>query len=409
MKKLFIFFAVYLTLCACAGMSSYDGNSTKQWINIESSKQDLEGKTIDVCYTLNVRFSPEEATQRFDTDKACITKCCWYSDTKKIVLNLNADFGIELKEKGSANKYSQDTLVFNVRYSNLLDTIHASVTPSNVMRSDGLITLDYSRVNGNTAILDLGIGDLKVKDYSNEKDGHKGEYMYKEEEESILVRQEAITELQEMQEYQKVDTGLTPGEPEPKPKDDLWLDEDFDFEEQNVTYPQTQKTAIGTLQTQTQSKTSVTKSEQDLKEAKKEEKPQFKQQDTYSTKVYDLNDPAQRQELLEKKLAYERNEAVALLKQFYEQDIDEYIRFVDKEKAAKGYTLLTNDREWKTTKIGYPIYKVKCNVKGKIGKTQNNMKDYPLPCGIFEVYLEDKKVLPRDITAITIVNKDYKY
>ena len=71
--------------------------------------------------------------------------------------------------------------------------------------------------------------------------------------------------------------------------------------------------------------------------------------------------------------------------------------------------MLTNDREWKTTKIGYPIYKVKCNVKGKIGKTQNNMKDYPLPCGIFEVYLEDKKVLPRDITAITIVNKDYKY
>ena len=407
MKKLFIFFAVYLTLCACAGMSSYDGNSTKQWINIESSKQDLEGKTIDVCYTLDVRFSPVEATQRFDTDKACITKCCWYSDTKKIVLNLNADFGIELKEKGYANKYSQDTLIFNVRYSNLLDTIHASVNPSSVMRSDGLITLDYSRVNGDNGLLNLGLGDLTIKDYDQEEDnGHKGRYLYKEQEDAMTQHQEALNELTEMQEYQKVDTGITPGEPEPAPKETSLQEEDFNFEEETLSYSQTQKTAIGTLQTQ--SKTSANKIAQDYEE-KEEEKPQFKQQDTYSTKVYDLNDPDQRQELLEKKLAYERNQAVALLKQFYEQDIDEYIRFVDKQQTAKGYTLLTNDREWKTTKIGYPIYKVKCNVKGKIGKTQNNMKDYPVPCGIFEVYLDDKKVLPRDITAITIVNKDYKY
>ncbi|MBQ6224604.1 MAG: hypothetical protein IJJ58_05500, partial [Campylobacter sp.] len=76
MKKLFNLMAVILPLCACAGMSSFDGNSTKQWINIESSKQDLEGKTIDVCYRLDVRFSPQEVTKRFDTDKACITKCC---------------------------------------------------------------------------------------------------------------------------------------------------------------------------------------------------------------------------------------------------------------------------------------------------------------------------------------------
>jgi hypothetical protein len=397
MKKIFTILTVVLSLCACAGVSSYDGNSTKQWIEIESSKQDLEGKTIDVCYKLNVHFSPEEATQRFDTDKACITKCCWYSDTKQITLNLNMDFAKELKEKGQANKYTLDSLVFNVRYSSLLDTIHASLTPSSVLRSDGLITLDYTLVKGDNGLLKIDLGDLKVKDYSKEVDGHKGEYLYKEQEEAMLVHQEAIDQVKELQEYKKVDTGLTPGEPEPDPKTDTYSEDEDYYSTETVT-------VIGTLKTQED----IEKEIAQLEETTKTETTK-QVQSVYSTTVYDLNDETQRQVLLEKKLAYERNQAVSLLKQFYEQDIDEYIRSIDKQQAAKGNILLTNDREWKTTKIGYPVYKVKCTVNGKLGKTPTTLKNYPVPCGIYEVQLDEKTVLPKDITAITIVNKDYKY
>lgn len=404
MKKLSLFLAIILSLCACTSMSSFDGNSTKPWISIESSKQDLEGKTIDVCYKLDVRFSPPEATQRFDTDKACMTKCCWYSETKQITLNLNFDFGQELEEKGQANKYDLDTLVFNVRYSNLLDTIHASVRPSSVLRRDGLITLDYTTVKNDKGLLNIDLGDLKVKDYSEEEDdGHKGSYLYKDQEKAMAEYQENLSHLREMQEYQKVDTGLTPGEKAPTPKTQNSV------EPQKEIIPSTQKTVIGKLQTQEDRAKVAQESFKEDISSTQEEQANFTQKTVYITETYDLNDINQRKALLEKKLAYERAQAVALLKQFYEKDIDEYIRSIDKEQAAKGLVLLANDREWKTTKIGYPIYNVKCSVKGKLGKTQSSMKEYLIPCGIYEVQLDDKTVLPRDITAITIVNKDYKY
>ena len=438
MKKLSIFLAVILPLCACTGMSSYDGNSTKQWIYIESSKQDLEGKTIDVCYRFDVRFSPEEATQRFDTDKACITKCCWYSESKKIAVNLNMDFAKELAEEGTANKYTVDTLLFTVRYSNLLNTIHATVKPSSVLRNDGLIRLDYTTVNNDKGLLKIDLGDLKVKDYSEEDDGHKGTYLYENEKKAMEQRQADLEHLREMAEYQRVDTGLTPTK-EPLPEEKAQQKEESVLPQEQVVIPTT-PTVINTLQTQPEVKTSkvfveeqstvkktlketpltkettVTTVQASIKETaaapvKEEEKPQFVEQENvfYNTEVYNLNDPVQRQKLLEQKLAYERTQAVALLKRFYEQNIDEYIRLIDKQQAAKGYVLLANDREWKTTKIGYPIYRVNCNVKGKLGKTKNNMKSYPIPCGIYEVDLDEKTVLPRDVTAITIVNKDYKY
>ena len=428
MKKIFIFLAIFLPLCACTGMSSYDGNSTKQWVTIESSKQDLEGKTIDVCYRFNVRFSPQEVTNRFDTDKACITKCCWYSNTRQINLNLNMDFAKELAEEGKANKYVLDNLVFNVRYSNLLNTIHATVKPTSALRSDGLINLDYTVVKDDPSLLKIDLGDLKVKDYSNEKDGHKGEYLYKQEEEAMLRHQEAMQKLQELQEYQKVDTGITVGEPEPAPKKEKEILTPDKVVQEEAAIITTQKTVIGTLQTQKEITTSKINNEEiktqeffeeqtrqfeeiPLEQQAKQLQEQISEQENvfYNTEVYNLNDPAQRQTLLERKLAYERTQAVELLKRFYQQDIDEYIRHLDKEQSQKGYVLLANDREWKTTKIGYPIYKIKCSVNGKLGKTQKSMKEYLIPCGVYEVDLDENTVAPKDITAITIVNKDYKY
>ncbi len=423
MKKIFIFLTILLPLCACTGMSSYDGNSTKQWVIIESSKQDLEGKTMDVCYRFDVRFSPQEVTNRFDTDKACITKCCWYSDTRQVNLNLNMDFAKELAKKGQANKYVLDTLVFNVRYSKLLNTIHASLNPSSALRSDGLINLEYTQVNEDPGLLKIDLGDLKVKDYSQEDDGHNGTYLYKAEEEAMRKHEEAIKQLQELQEYQRVDTGITPSESEPAPKKQEPITPDQIVQEESFSEITTQKTVIGTLKTQTETPTSRVSKEEIYTQEFIEEKPvkttleskttfeplevQEQEHVFYNTEVYDLNDPAQRQTLLEKKLAYERSQAVELLKRFHQQDIDEYIRHIDQEQAQKGYVLLANDREWKTTKIGYPIYRVKCSVNGKLGKTKNSMKEYLIPCGVYEVNLDENTVLPKDITAITIVNKDY--
>ncbi len=415
-----------LPLCACTGMSSFDGNSTKQWVTIESSKQDLEGKTIDVCYRFDVHFSPQEVTKRFDTDKACITRCCWYSDTRQVNLNLNMDFAKELAEEGQANKYTLDNLIFNVRYSNLLNTMHATVKPNSALRSDGLINLDYTVVKDDPSLLKINLGDLKVHDYSQEKDAHEGKYLYKEQEKAIQKQQQEIQKIQELKEYQRVDTGIIVGEPEPTPKtiEVEVLTPDQVVTEEAAKNP-TQKTVIGTLKTQKDTTTGKVNNARDTYEYYEEQTVSFEEEPFdkqltneekqerenvyYHTEVYNLNDPSQRQTLLEKKLAYERNQAVELLRRFYQQDIDEYIRHLDKEQAQKGYVLLANDREWKTTKIGYPIYRVKCSVNGKLGKTQRSLKEYLIPCGVYEVDLDEKTVLPKDITAITIVNKDYKY
>ena len=395
MKRIYILILAVLPLCACAGMSSFDGSSTKEWITIESSKQDLEGKTIDVCYRFDLRFSPEEATQRFDTDKACMTKCCWYSETKQITLQLNRDFAEELAQKGQANKYTLDTLTFNVRYSNLLNTIHASVKPNSVLRSDGLITLDYSLVNNDDGLLKIDLGDLKVYDYSQEDDGHKGSYLYKYQEEAMTKQQEAIDELKELS---GVDTGKTPGQ--------RVVEKTNTYIQEEKVALQNQKTVIGTLQTR-----EALEAEQKALQAQNAKLQASMQQtvNNINSKTYDLSDPVQRQELLEKKLAYERTQAVLLLKQFYQRDIDEYIHFIDKKQAAKGNVLLANDRQWQATKVGYPVYRITCNVKGELGKTQKTMKSYPIPCGTYEVNLDEKTVSPKDITAITIVNKDYLY
>gem|GEM_PF-2716994 len=424
MKKFYIFLTMLLPLCACTGMSSFDGNSTKQWVTIESSKQDLEGKTIDVCYRFDVRFSPQEVTNRFDTDKACITRCCWYSETRQVNLNLNTDFAKELAEEGQANKYVTDKLVFNVRYSNLLNTIHATVKPNSALRSDGLINLDYTLVKEDPGLLKIDLGDLKPHDFSQiEENKHEGKYLYTQEEEAMRRYQEHI---REMQDYQRVDTGITRGEPEPATKvveeEVLTPDQVVKEEASKIT---TQKTVIGTLQTQKDTPTSKINNPRETYEYYEEQAVYFEEEPFdqqiakaqkqerenvyYHTEVYNLNDPTQRQTLLEKKLAYERNQAVELLRRFYQQDIDEYIRHIDKEQREKGYVLLANDREWKTTKVGYPIYRVKCSVNGKLGKTQKSLKEYLIPCGVYEVDLDENTVAPKDITAITIVNKDYKY
>ena len=118
-------------------------------------------------------------------------------------------------------------------------------------------------------------------------------------------------------------------------------------------------------------------------------------------------DEAERQELLQKKLSYERRQAVLLVKRFYGKEIDSYILAIDKAKRAQGLVLMSNDRDWTTVKTGTPIYKVTCKVNGKLGKTASTMKNFPISCGSYEVDLDEKTVNPIDTAARSIVNGEY--
>lgn len=314
-----------LLICGCVGMSTTDGSSTKQWISIVSSKSDLDGSTADVCYKLNLRFNPAEAEDRIDTDRACITRCCWYSENKSVQMDFNAGFADDLVENGTAKKYEPEILTVNVSYSPFLKTIHAKAEQKGVIKSDGIVQLEYDQVTKPDQFLDLDFGTQTAKLY-RDSDTKQGTYLFA---------------------------------PEKKPD----------------TTPE-----IYT----------------DIKTENKEEE----------TNYNDLSDSA-RQELLKKKLSYERRQAVLLLKRFYNKEIDAYILAIDKAKRAQGLVLMSNDRDWTTVKIGTPIYKVTCKVNGKLGKTPSTMKEFPISCGSYEVNLDEKTVTPIDTAAISIVNGEY--
>ncbi|WP_428065561.1 hypothetical protein [Candidatus Proelusimicrobium volucris] len=312
-----------LFICGCVGMSTTDGSSTKQWISIVSSKSDLDGSTADVCYKLNLRFNPAEAEYRIDTDRACITRCCWYSENKSVQMDFNAGFADDLVEYGAAKKYEPEILTVNVSYSPFLKTIHAKAEQKGVIKSDGVVQLEYDQVTKPEQFLDLDFGTQTAKLY-RESDTKQGTYLFA---------------------------------PEKKPDT--------------------------TPQIYTDIKTD-------------EEEPDYNE----------ISD-SERQELLKKKLSYERRQAVLLLKRFYNKEIDSYILAIDKAKRAQGLVLMSNDRDWTTVKIGTPIYKVTCKVNGKLGKTPSTMKDFPISCGSYEVNLDEKTVTPIDTAAISIVNGEY--
>ena len=81
---------------------------------------------------------------------------------------------------------------------------------------------------------------------------------------------------------------------------------------------------------------------------------------------------------------------------------------IDKAQKRKGLVLMANDRNWLTIKTGSPVYKVTCRVNGRLGATPQDMKDYPISCGVYEVNLDEQTVMPKDTDARTIVSGEYK-
>ena len=330
-----------LLICGCVGMSTTDGDSTKQWITIVSSKSDLDGSTADVCYKLNLRFNPEEAENRIDTDKACITRCCWYSENKLVQMDFNDGFAEELVQNGAAKKYEPELLTIRVNYSPFLKTIHGKADQKGVLKSDGLVQLDYDQVSRPEQFLDLDFGTQTPKQYED-TDIYKGSYLFTAQKNDAEAKaKEQIAQANQARAAQA--------------------------QEEKAAEEKTAETAAA---------------------------------------GGDL-DEAERQELLQKKLAYERRQAVLLVKRFYNKEIDSYILAIDKAKRAQGLVLMSNDRDWTTVKIGTPIYKVTCKVNGKLGKTASTMKDFPISCGSYEVDLDEKTVTPTDTAARSIVNGEY--
>ena len=114
---------------------------------------------------------------------------------------------------------------------------------------------------------------------------------------------------------------------------------------------------------------------------------------------------------LKKKLAYERTEAVKLLKRFYGDEIDDYIHALDKYKRTEGQVLITNDKIWQAEKIATMIYKIDCNIKGEVillgADSGTQTADYPIYCGSYIVDLDEKTVEARDDMAKRIAQREY--
>lgn len=337
----------------CVGMSTTDGDSTKRWLSIASSKTDLDGGNKDICYALNIRFNPKEAINRVNTDLACITRCCWYSENKIVEINLNNGLNQEFQKNGFANKYSQDKLTFKITYSPFLDTVHAKMEPSSLIDSSGLITLPYTQLRDEKRFLDGSIKTTESADVEDNKPNiTASNYILNTKNSQVLLDQTALS-------ASPVDSKLHDAAVNAAVAEVLETKEEaFELPKGNTTP--------------------------------------------------DINNAQDTEALLRSKLSYERAQAVALLKRFYNQDIDAYILSIDKAQKQKGQVLLANERKWIAVKIGAPIYKVSCRVEGQLGKTQKSMKPYPIACGVYKVDLDEKTVKPIDSIGLSIANGEYK-
>lgn len=330
MRKILPIVIMPLLLCGCVGMSTTDGDSTKQWITIVSSKSDLDGSTADVCYKFNLRFMPEEAINRIDTNKSCITRCCWYNETKNVVMDFNEGFADDLITEGTAKKYTPEVLSIRVSYSPFLKTIHAKADQRGIIKSDGTVQLEYDQVSRPEQFLDLDFGTATPKEYDLEN-SYTSSYLFNKNRATIKKADTSV----DMTEYSNPD-------------------------KEEAAEP-----TFGDL------------------------------------------DATEREAFLQKKLSYERRQAVLLVKRFFNEEIDAYILAIDKAKKAQGLVLMSNDRDWITIKTGTPVYKVSCKVNGKLGKTASTMKDFPISCGTYEVDLDEKTVIPVDTAARSIINGEY--
>ena len=147
MKRFLPLIFAAFALCGCvSSMDTGSTETTKTWIKIDSARRDLDGDIIDVCFRLDLRFSPPQAAYGFNTDYACITKCCWYGERRQVVINTNENFARALALNGRAIKYTPETITIDINYSSFFNSIHGRVNPKKAVKSGGLVLLEAKEI-----------------------------------------------------------------------------------------------------------------------------------------------------------------------------------------------------------------------------------------------------------------------
>ena len=433
MRKLSIFIFCLL-FTACAGNRTLDGETTKNWVKIVSSRLDNSGNAQDVCYLLDLSFYPGTVYERLKNNpKTCLEECCWYSENKTVYFYFNDGFIKELDENGVSRRYYPDNIKINLNYSPFLNRLSAKASSSEGISKDGIVTLEYEDIyRPETEHGEIGNMQPKIYPESNkdtQQDTKKESSYYKQASMSGLNRQELLTKAEnERDEYyfQAIEERYESPEKE-------FVKESITFKGQVSPFSKEDKeTKWLSKKPLTQEDKTKQKEFVEYKNKVKKEKKNIKQQkvnieNKAQDTMYDIQrtysqeskivyvEPIMPEKVdantLKQKLSYERAEAVKLLKRFYGDEIDEYLHTLDTSKRQQGQILFTNNKVWQTSKIGTPIYQIDCKVNGKIAllgtKEGTETTDYPLTCGTYIVNLDEKTVEAKDKIARKIAKKTY--
>jgi len=148
MKKV-LTLAMFCLLAGCYTPISNSGVMTnKPWLDVSTVRKDFDGQQYDSCVQFNIRFWPQEAAERINLTKSCISACCWRSEQNEIVLDFNKNFEEELAAKGRARKYSPRRVTLKVTHSNFVNLTKVKVTPQGAINNKGLLKLTYQEVTG---------------------------------------------------------------------------------------------------------------------------------------------------------------------------------------------------------------------------------------------------------------------
>lgn len=463
-KFLILFFCLFSTVCM--GYRTLDGETSKDWIKIVSSKIDRSGNVKDVCFILDLSFYPGTVYDRLKNNpKTCLEECCWYSENKKVEFYFNDGFIKDLEEQGVSRRYYPDNIILEFSYSPFINRLSVRSTSTQGISKDGVVRLEYRDIDNPDLLDDENLYKTKGK---SESDKNKKGNSYKTLSMSGVNRAELLPKAEkERDEYYITATEERYVSPEkeyvkeslffrnqvspfdyPEDKEGKWLSKKtLDEEEalrlarykQNRYTDEEKERARAKLEAkkaaaEEKAKAKAEKQEQAKQEAEKlkaAEEAYYKEgsykEGYYSDDMYDMQRPNYEQsklvhvdpimpeevdgDTLALKLEYERKEAVKLLKRFYEDEIDAYLRALDKEKREEGQILFTNNKIWQASKTGTTIYKIDCNVNGKIillGTDEDTEMIYKaIPCGTYIVNLDEKTVEAKDDLAKKIVKKKY--
>ena len=425
-----------LAFAACAGTRTLDGETTKNWVKVVSSRVDSSGVARDVCFLFDLSFVPETAYERISHNPAtCLEECCWYSENKTVDFYFNDGFTRDLQDFGVSRRYYPDHVKIKMNYAPYLNRLSAVADSDGVISKNGIVTLEYEEIEDTARMLNSEFDKFKAKVYTDEdksrsselkkpsKGKEKETISYKTvsisgvnrdallaqaqaEEENARIHAEEIANI-----YSEVSNGevIMQSAPLEIQKDNLPKNIEIKEPPTPVVSAKTNATSK-TAVLPAAMKTSKTKDSQEV--MYDVQKPSTEQNKTAVIEKSLKNSDVQLDTLtLKQKLAYERKQAVNLLKRFYGDEIDAYLRFLDKSKKKEGQVLLTNDKSWQAKKIGTPVYEISCKVKGKIAllgaEVGTPTTDYPIVCGTYVVDLDEKTVEAKDALAKKIAQKKY--